>query len=445
MVKGNGILAHRVITILILAIAFMGCGGGGGSSESAPNNPPGSPSQQVLPASYDFGTVTVGNTPAPLEVKIKNNGSANLIVSSIVLSDLNNFSLNLNGGSSPCGTSSPTVPAGNTCTFEVGFQPVSLSTFSPNVQVASNDGSTPLFVVQINGTSDHILGLTVRINQIETACPVASNEVTAYVSVTDQAGYPLTGLTINDFSVVEDTVPIDINTFNFVAQVATPVSIVALMDYSSSVTDFPEIVRDMEQGLITLVDNLGASDRAEIIKFDSEFSIVQAFTSDKAALRSAIVAPFDMGPDTRLFDSVYRAVDDAGLEVNNRRAVIVLSDGYDIGSNGQLSTHTLDQVILNATDKGVPIFTILIGDIVSVTTLTRMADETGGQLFEALNSDNLKNIYQQISSILFENQYVLQFDQLPKGAAGVPGNLTIRAISSGQITGNDTRQITSCQ
>jgi hypothetical protein len=40
-----------------------------------------------------------------------------------------------------------------------------------------------------------------------------------------------------------------------------------------------------------------------------------------------------------------------------------------------------------------------------------MADETGGQLFEALNSDNLKNIYRQISSILFENQCV-QFDQL---------------------------------
>ena len=190
MVKGKGISAPKVITIFIIAVVFMGCSSGGGGSESAPNNPPGSPSQQVLPASYDFGTVTVGNTPAPLEVKIKNNGSANLIVSNIVLSDLNNFSLNLNGGSSPCGTSSPTVTAGNTCTFEVGFQPVSLSTFSSNVRVASNDGSTPLFVVQINGTSDPILGLTVRINQIETACP-ASNDVTAYVSVTDQAGYPL--------------------------------------------------------------------------------------------------------------------------------------------------------------------------------------------------------------------------------------------------------------
>jgi hypothetical protein len=123
--------------------------------------------------------------------------------------------------------------------------------------------------------------------------------------------------------------------------------------------------------------------------------------------------------------------------------VIVLSDGYDIDSNGnQLSTHTLDEVILNATNKGVPIFTILIGDIVNVNVLTRMADETGGQLFEALNSDNLKNIYRQISSILFENQYVLQFDQLPKGA-GVLGNLTIE-VTSGLITGNGTRQITSC-
>jgi hypothetical protein len=60
MVKGNGIFGPKLITILILAIAFMGCSSGGGGTESAPNNPPppGSPSQQVLPVSYDFGTVT---------------------------------------------------------------------------------------------------------------------------------------------------------------------------------------------------------------------------------------------------------------------------------------------------------------------------------------------------------------------------------------------------
>ena len=236
---------------------------------------------------------------------------------------------------------------------------------------------------------------------------------------------------------------LNINAFNFVAQVLAPVSIVALMDYSSSITDSPEIVRDMEAGIITLVDNLGASDKAEILKFDSQFEVVQAFTSDKAALRSAIVAPFDMGPNTRLYDSLFRAVDDAGLEVN-RRAVIVLSDGYDIDDNGiQLSTHSLNDVISNATSKGVPIFTIAIGPIVNLSVLTQMADDTGGQLFEALTSDNLKNIYRQISSILFENQYVLQFDQLAKGP-GVPGDLTIGA-TSGLITGNDTRQITSCQ
>ena len=47
-----------------------------------------------------------------------------------------------------------------------------------------------------------------------------------------------------------------------------------------------------------------------------------------------------------------------------------------------------------------------------------MATTTGGQYFEANTSQNLATIYQQLSSILFKNQYVLKFDQLAKGAAG---------------------------
>ena len=64
-----------------------------------------------------------------------------------------------------------------------------------------------------------------------------------------------------------------------------------------------------------------------------------------------------------------------------------------------------------------------------------MATETGGLFYEANTSQNLANIYQQLSSILFEKQYTLKFNQLVRGSVGSPSNLTIGANFPG-ITWN---------
>ena len=76
-----------IILFLLLPIAFLGCSGG--SDDAAAPVP--SPSIKVLPSSYNFGIVTAGGSPAPLEVEIANNGSLGLTVSSIVLSDIMQF------------------------------------------------------------------------------------------------------------------------------------------------------------------------------------------------------------------------------------------------------------------------------------------------------------------------------------------------------------------
>ena len=123
------LLVSRIALFLIMAIVLAACsGGGGGGSDSAPNTQDvtsvqDSPSVQVLPSDYNFGIVTLGNAPVPLEAKIQNSGSADLKVSDIVLSDMNNFALDLGGGSNPCFSSSPTVIAGGFCTVTVTFIP----------------------------------------------------------------------------------------------------------------------------------------------------------------------------------------------------------------------------------------------------------------------------------------------------------------------------------
>jgi Ca-activated chloride channel family protein len=425
-----------IILFLLLPIAFLGCSGG--SDDAAAPVP--SPSIKVLPSSYNFGIVTAGSSPAPLEVEIANNGSLGLTVSSIVLSDTINFDLDLSGGSNPCNKTSPTIAAGGKCTAEVDFLPQATASFNANLTIRSNASNNSALNVPLSGSQEEISAIDVRINQVE-ACP--GPVVTAYVSVTDQGGYPVTTLTKNDFSVTEDATLIvgAPTSTSFVSNTAT-ISVALVMDYSGSISFVQDNVDDMEEAAANFVDQMGAGDEVEIIKFDKEFKVVQAFTSNKALLTAAIYNPWDFTPGgTRLYDAVVEAVDDTALRLKNRKAVIVITDGVDDDLSGnQLSDNDLNDVINDANNNGVPIFTVGLGQA-DGAMLTQMADDTGGQFFDSTTSDNLRTIYQQLADVLFHDQYILTYTS--GLGAGVTADLTIEATLLA-IVGNNTKEITSC-
>ncbi len=244
------------------------------------------------------------------------------------------------------------------------------------------------------------------------------------------------GLTGADFTVTEGVTGRPISTANYVETVYEKIAIAAAMDYSGSIPS--ESLLEIQSGLISLFDNLRATDMGEVIKFGTGVEVTQPFTSDKIALSTAVLAPFTNNNDTNLYDAAFKAVDDTSAMTDYRRAVIVLSDGYDY-----FSTHSLNDVINNAIAKKVPIFTVGINNS-NRAVLEQMADDTGGQFFESKTTQNLATIYQQLSSILYEKQYILTFDQLPLGVpGGATANLNIGVNSNGVI-GDDSRLITSC-
>jgi VWFA-related protein len=433
----------------VIAVLIAGCGGGGGGAGSPAPNPPvqaGTPTIQVLPASYDFGAVTANNAPAPLEVTIRNTGTAALRVTSIALRAPvdPSFTLRLNSGSKPCASPAPTVAAGDSCTFQIAFQAAASGSYSGNLDVASDDRNTPLVALAVAGTSTPIASpLTVRINQLDTACP--NNEVNVYVSVTDQGGYPLTNLLPTDFSVAQNGMNRPIIASSYVETVYRDIAIAAVMDHSGSLTDQTVAFNDMLAGFSNLFGGMRANDVGEIVKFDSEVEVVLPFTFDKAALMAAVSAPFDRGRYTRLYDATYQAIDDAAIRTAYRRAVIVATDGADEGPTPGVpySTHSLSDVISNAVAKKVPIFTIGIGTSINSTVLQQMASSTGGLYYQANTSQNLATIYQQLTSILYEKQNTLKFDQLPLGT-GISSNLTIGVTSGGATGTSPQTPIVSC-
>jgi len=105
-----------------------------------------------VPAMVDLGSVVVNASSAPTEVAISNIGNLDLHVSSIVLDDNTVFTINLNGGSNPCGGATPTIAGGDNCTVAVTFSPTSLGGVTDNVTILSDDPDEGTVKVPLLGT-----------------------------------------------------------------------------------------------------------------------------------------------------------------------------------------------------------------------------------------------------------------------------------------------------
>lgn len=383
---------------------LVGCGGGG-SDSAAP-----APILSVDQSAYDFGSVTTGKT-ATLQATVSNDGTADLSVDDLTISDLTNFTI----ASGTCGAAPYTLAAGEDCTVVLTFTPTTVDIFSETLTLSSNDGD---FSVALSGEGTAAAELNVSLNQIDTdACPT----IKAYVTVTDQNDFLVEGLDAADFEVTENTTPSSAP--DTVASAPTEsVTLAAgiVMDYSGSVTGDPVFVSVMESGATSFVNQLGENDQGEIVKFGTTVSVIQPFTTDKDLLRTAITGLPDLGTRTALYDAIYEAIEDAAATTATRRAVILLTDGVDNGSSGVPgavpgSVHTMAEVVALAQSEGVPVFTIGTGLSVDPDTLQDIADQTGGQYFEALTTDRVVTIYTQLAEIL-NSQYVLTYTTPLTGA-----------------------------
>jgi VWFA-related protein len=440
MVPKNKMIRVMLILFALLSIAMMGCSGGGDSDTPAATP---TPSLTVLPADFQFATLTGDNTAEPLEVTLRNDGTADLVVSDIALAgtDVDQFRLDVNVGTNPCASTTPTIASTGSCNVTVYFEPQSIGTFSADLTIASNDADSP-YDLALQGTKEEINSITVKINQID-ACP--RNAATAYVSVTDQGGFQVTGLTTADFTLSEDGGTTDIapTAFGYIyTETTATISIALVMDYSGSITDEPDNVTDMENAAINFVNQLDANDEAEIIKYGSTIEVTQGLTSDKALLIAKIQSTPSVGEHTALYDAVVKAAQDIAVSTKQRQAIIIITDGMDDdGTGAPQSTSDLNGAIAEANADGIPVFTIGLGNA-DVTVLEQLADDTGGTYSESATSDNLATIYQQLADLLFTNQYILTY------ASGIAidatGTLTVTATSAPGISATDTIAVPAC-
>jgi VWFA-related protein len=249
--------------------------------------------------------------------------------------------------------------------------------------------------------------------------------VQLFFNVKDKKGALIPALTKDDFEIYEDGKPQTIKYFT--AETNLPLTLGILIDTSGS----QQRVLPMEQevGGEFLAQILREKDLAFVIGFDVNVDLLQDFTSSTRDLKSALnktrintgggggpLPGLGGGPvptsgtprGTLLYDAIYLASHDELSHEVGRKAMIILTDGEDQGSQLKIrdaieAAQKSDSIVyvLLIADRGFYGFGGYSGD----SEMKKLAGETGGRIIEVGNKyDKLKEAFNQISQEL-RSQY----------------------------------------
>jgi hypothetical protein len=112
----------------------------------------GIPGSLLSPTSLSFNGQTVGTTSAPLRVLLSNPGSAVLLISGIAISGPNSGDFAILA--TTCPMTGGTLPTGSSCSIDVAFSPSATGTRNANLTVTDNAAGSPQSAALMGTTSD---------------------------------------------------------------------------------------------------------------------------------------------------------------------------------------------------------------------------------------------------------------------------------------------------
>jgi Ca-activated chloride channel family protein len=243
---------------------------------------------------------------------------------------------------------------------------------------------------------------------------VETHLIDTTLSVRDAEGRIVSGLTQDDFTVVEDSVPQKIRFFAHDTQL--PLSIGLIIDESGSQEKF---VKEHEKDIETFLKQvLEPSDQAFALCFGNHLRLVSDFTDSAPAIMDG-VRSFDkgnmdfpeLGPKeerelgTALYDAVYFSITEKLAAIHQRRKVLlVFSDGEENSSE-----HDLIDAITAAQNADVLVYAIRYTELkhgkmdardrYGMRALDHLTSQTGGKTFD-FHETNLKQAFNEIAGDL---------------------------------------------
>jgi Ca-activated chloride channel homolog len=156
--------------------------------------------------------------------------------------------------------------------------------------------------------------------------------VNVTATVSDDNGHFVTGLTKDDFNVFEDGQAQEIAQFS---NERVPVSLGILLDTSGSMT--PEKMSSAKSAIDRFIyDLLGKDDELFFMQFASVPDLLQGWTYDRRLISRAVGQTSAAG-GTALYDAIANALPIAADGRNQKKALLVITDGNDTNSRTSVS------------------------------------------------------------------------------------------------------------
>jgi VWFA-related protein len=227
--------------------------------------------------------------------------------------------------------------------------------------------------------------------------------VEVYATVFDHHGHYMDGLKGDRFELLDEGVPQPIVTFE---SNSASLSCAIVLDTTGSMFRALPAVKN---AVMHLIDEFRPEDAVAIYSFSTSLQVLQDFTTDKSALKTAVLRTRAAG-ETALFDSISQAAAAIGRR-NGKKSMIVFTDGDDNAS--VLNANT---ALARVKKLGIAIYTIGEGEAVTSPALSRGLKEisqvTGGVAYTVKKPKDVETVFQDISEDM-QHGYMLTYKPPP--------------------------------
>jgi len=227
------------------------------------------------------------------------------------------------------------------------------------------------------------------------------------VVVTDPKGHVVMGLERENFQLLEDKVEQKIAQFS---SEDVPVSVGVVFDNSGSMADK---LQTSQKAVAKFLATANPEDEFFLIEFNDRPKLTVPFTTELEKLQSRLMFAHAKG-GTALLDAVDLAMHEMKKARNERKAILIISDGGDNSSR-----YTESEIRKAALEADVQIYAIGIFGWRGMGSLTAeemsgpgllsdLAEQTGGRYFAGNKLSELPAVAVKIG-LQLRNQYVLAY------------------------------------
>ena len=227
------------------------------------------------------------------------------------------------------------------------------------------------------------------------------------ISVTDSLNRYVTGLEKQHFKVYEDKVEQGITHFT---QESAPISVGILFDISGSMKDNIHTARN---SVVRFLESGNPDDEFFLVTFNQKTTLVQSFTHQSSNIQNQ-VSFSQPGGRTALYDAVYLGLEQIKNGKNEKKALILITDGEDNSSR-----YTASEVREFAKESDVQIYAI--GEEGKLgygrSEIQNIVGLTGGRAFFPNNFNEL-DYYIDLIHAELRNQYIVGYAPSNKNRDG---------------------------